>query len=59
MQNKLRKPSGFDDRLSHSIDLLRRAEQLALRYDPTDGFFLAFSGGKDSQALFHVAKMGG
>lgn len=53
------KPRGFDERLQHSIDLLQKAEKLAMRYDPQDGFYLAFSGGKDSQALYHVAQMGG
>lgn len=52
------KPIGFDDRLKHSIELLQKAEKLALRYDEC-GFFLAFSGGKDSQALYHVAQLAG
>lgn len=56
---QFKKPVGFDKRLQHSIELLQKAEKLALRYDATDGFFLAFSGGKDSQALYHVAVMGG
>ena len=55
----MRKPAGFDKKLQHSIELLRKAEKLALKYDANDGFFLAFSGGKDSQALYHVAIMGG
>lgn len=55
----MRKPAGFDKKLQHSIELLRKAEKLALKYDANDGFFLAFSGGKDSQALYHVAKLGG
>lgn len=46
-------------RLNYSIELLRRAEKLALRLNPENGFYLAFSGGKDSQALYHVAKMAG
>lgn len=41
-----------------SIDLLKKTESLALKYHP-DGFYLAFSGGKDSQALYHIAKMAG
>ena len=53
------KPSGFDKRLQDSIQLLQKAERLALKYDADDGFFLAFSGGKDSQALYHVAQMAG
>lgn len=49
----------FQEKLEHSIDLLKKAEKLALMYDKQDGFYLAFSGGKDSQALYHVAKMAG
>lgn len=49
----------FVKKLIHSVELLRKAEKLALTYDQEGGFFLAFSGGKDSQALFHVAKMAG
>lgn len=49
----------FQKKLEHSIDLLQKAEKLALMYDKQDGFYLAFSGGKDSQALYHVAKMAG
>ncbi len=45
-------------KIDHSIDLLRRAEGLALRMHP-DGFHLAFSGGKDSQVLYHIAQMAG
>lgn len=59
MKQNTNKPKGFDERLSHSIELLKKAEKLALRYDPEDGYFLAFSGGKDSQALYHVAKLAG
>ena len=52
------KPS-FRSKLEHSVTLLRKAEGLAKMYDNDDGFFLAFSGGKDSQALYHVTKMAG
>ena len=57
MLNK--KPIGFDERLQHSIELLHKAEKLALRYDTENGYYLAFSCGKDSQALYHVAKLAG
>lgn len=50
------KPIGFDDKLAHSIKLLRKGESMALRFYPK-GYYLAFSGGKDSQALYHLAKM--
>lgn len=46
-------------KVEYSIDLLRQSEELALRFNPEMGFSLAFSGGKDSQALYHVAKMAG
>lgn len=41
-----------------SIAILQKAEALALRYSEK-GFFLAFSGGKDSQCLYHIAKLAG
>lgn len=49
----------FEKKLNHSIELLRKAERIALKYDSEDGFYLAFSGGKDSQALYHVAILAG
>lgn len=52
------KPTNFDDKLQHSIELLQKSEALALRYYDK-GFYLAFSGGKDSQALYYVAKLAG
>ena len=45
-------------RIDYSIALLRKAEPLALKMHP-DGFYLASSGGKDSQVLYHIAKMSG
>lgn len=47
----------FDDKLKHSIQLLQKAEKFALMYDRENGYHLAFSGGKDSQAIYHLAKM--
>lgn len=46
-------------KLQQSIELLQKAEKMALQLDPENGFYLAFSGGKDSQALYHVAQMAG
>ena len=51
--------SQLKSKLSYSIQLLQNAVGLAKLYDPIDGFYLGFSGGKDSQALYHVAKMAG
>ena len=50
---------GLRYRIEQSVALLRKAERLALMYDPEEGFYLAFSGGKDSQALFHIAELAG
>lgn len=44
-------------KLEYSVELLQKAQKIATTYDPTDGYFLAFSGGKDSQCLWHVAKL--
>lgn len=52
------KPIDFDKKLQHSIELLQKSEKLAFRYSDK-GFYLAFSGGKDSQSLYHVAVLAG
>lgn len=49
----------LDEKIEYSINLLRKSEEMALRMDPENGFYLAFSGGKDSQALYHLAVLGG
>lgn len=46
-------------KIDYSISVLWKAEKLALKYDSMDGFYLAFSGGKDSQCLYHVAQLAG
>lgn len=46
-------------KIDYSINLLKKSEDMALRLDPENGFYLAFSGGKDSQVLYHIAKMAG
>lgn len=51
--------SALQSKILYSVDLLRKAERLATAYDSEDGYFLAFSGGKDSQCLYHVAKLAG
>ncbi len=51
-----RASTGLKKKIQYSIDLLRKAKDLALKYS-SDGYYLAFSGGKDSQALYHVAKL--
>lgn len=45
-------------KIDYSIALMQKAERMALNYHP-DGFHLAFSGGKDSLVIYHLAKMAG
>lgn len=40
------------DHVQHSIDLLRE-------HEPPEGYYLAFSGGKDSIVCYHLCKMAG
>lgn len=47
-----------EHKINKAITLLRKAEKLALKYSEK-GFFLAFSGGKDSQCIYHLAKLAG
>lgn len=46
-------------KIEYSIDLIRRAEKMAMRLDPENGFYNTFSGGKDSQCLYHIVKLAG
>lgn len=40
------------DNVEQSIDILRQ-------FEPAEGYYLAFSGGKDSQCVYHLAKLAG
>lgn len=51
--------TSLQKKITHSVELLRKAERLAMAYDSEYGYYLAFSGGKDSQCLYHVAKLAG
>ena len=61
LEQALEKASnGLQKKMMYSIDLLKKAENLALAYGGGDkGYYLAFSGGKDSQALYHIAELAG
>lgn len=48
----------LQDRIDRAIDLLREHEPKALELSP-DGYWLAFSGGKDSQVILKLAEMAG
>lgn len=43
--------------MEHTRDIILKAVPLALKYDPDKGFFVGFSGGKDSQALYHMMQL--
>ena len=46
--------------MKYSVNLLQKAESLALAYGWGNfGYYLAFSAGKDSQALYHIAELAG
>lgn len=45
-------------KIDYSIKVIQKAERLALSMND-EGFWLAFSGGKDSQVLYHLALMTG
>ena len=47
---------GMDGILSDKVDTaIRRLKA----FEPEEGYYLAFSGGKDSQSIYHLAKMAG
>ena len=46
-------------KIRYSVDLIRKSEKMALRLDPENGFWNTFSGGKDSQVLYHLVKVAG
>lgn len=46
-------------KIEYSVDLIRKSEKMALRLDPENGFYNTFSGGKDSQCLYHLVKIAG
>lgn len=48
----------LQDKINHSIEVIRKMEKSALAYSD-EGFHLAFSGGKDSQVIYELAKMSG
>lgn len=45
-------------KIDYSIKVIQKAERLAISMN-YEGFWLAFSGGKDSQVLYHLALMAG
>lgn len=54
-----RASEGLRKKMLHSVETLQKAEKIALNYDAKNGYYLAFSGGKDSQALYHITQLAG
>jgi len=48
----------IENKIKYSIDLLRKYEATALKMN-SEGYYLAFSGGKDSQVIYELCKMPG
>lgn len=51
--------TNIQTRIQHSLELIRKGEKLAIALNPADGYFVGFSGGKDSQVLLELVKMSG
>lgn len=49
----------FEDTLFGRVDKVQKAIERLKAFEPPEGYFLAFSGGKDSQCVYHLAKMAG
>lgn len=47
----------LQEKTEKAIELLKLYEPSALRFDPIDGYYLAFSGGKDSIVIKELAKL--
>ena len=46
-------------KIAETLNILKRGEATALALNQTDGYYLAFSGGKDSQVLYSLAQLSG
>lgn len=49
----------IEDTLFGHEDKIETAIQRLKTFEPKEGYYLAFSGGKDSQCIYHLAKMAG
>ena len=49
----------LNKKIQDSLSLIRKGERLALALNPKYGYFVGFSGGKDSQVLLELVKMAG
>lgn len=49
----------FEDNLYGHIDNVQKAIDRLKAFEPPEGYYVAFSGGKDSQCVYHLCKMAG
>lgn len=49
----------LNEKIRESVALIRKGEKLALMMQPDQGYFVGFSGGKDSQVALELCKMAG
>ena len=49
----------IENTLSGSVDKVQRSIERLRLFEPEDGYFLAFSGGKDSVVIHRLAQMAG
>lgn len=49
----------INKQLFAELDPVRLSIERLKAFEPSDGYYLAFSGGKDSQCVYHLAKMAG
>ena len=49
----------LSDKIIDSINLIKQGESLALALNPVNGYYVGFSGGKDSQVLLDLVKRAG
>lgn len=45
--------------ITGKVDKVQKAIERIRNFEPQEGYYLAFSGGKDSQCVYHLAKMAG
>ena len=48
-----------EETLFGTVDKVQKAIDRLKAFEPQEGYYLAFSGGKDSQCVYHLAKMAG
>ena len=47
----------FEDTLFGKVDKVQKAIDRLKTFEPPEGYFVAFSGGKDSQCIYELCKL--